>query len=149
MNLIKSSKRNRAFPAGFGSERFWNNDLFDMWETDRLVQTVPSINIREEDKSFEIEMAAPGLKKEDFNIDVDNNLVTISSEKETENKDDGGKKGYSFREYNYSSFSRSFTIPDNADADKIEACYKDGVLCMSIPKKNEAPGTKSQKIKVK
>ena len=114
----------------------------------QFVSTVPSLNITEEEKEYKVELAVPGMKKEDFNIDVDDNMVTISSEKETENTEGGDKKKYTFREYNYSSFSRSFSLPDNAEVDKIQAKYSDGVLCLSVPKKNAEEKKKNRKISI-
>ena len=83
-----------------------------------MTETVPALNIKEEKDSFKVELAAPGLKKDDFNIDVDGNFVTISSEKE-QKREEKEEEGYSVTEYNYSSFSRSFTLPENADTEKI------------------------------
>jgi HSP20 family protein len=90
----------------------------------------------------------PGLKKDDFNINVDGNLITISCDKETETKESKDKNGYYRTEYNYSCFSRSFTLPDYADTNKITAKYNDGLLNLSIPKKPEAQQNMSKKIKV-
>src|SRR5688572_14518015 len=117
-NGTKSSLRRWNNPF----DRFFRNDFMDMWNGD-MAETIPSINFTEEKNNYKVEMAAPGLKKEDFNIDVDGNLVTISCEKESETKDTKENGNYSRREYNYSSFSRSFTIPENADASKISAKY--------------------------
>jgi HSP20 family protein len=150
--LTKSGSRNRPSLSRFNSplDRFFRNDLFDLWNGDTPLETVPSINITEEQNSFKVEMAAPGMKKDDFNIDIDDNLITISSEKETETGNGNGKesRNYTFREYNYSKFSRSFTIPDSADANKITAKYTDGILTLTIPKRPEQLKHKSQKIKV-
>jgi len=98
--------------------------------------TIPAVNITEEKDDYKVSLAAPGLKKEDFNIDIEDNLLTISSEKE-ENKEEQ-KARHTRREYNYSSFSRSFTLPDDVKQDKIEASYTDGVLRVLLPKKEEA-----------
>jgi HSP20 family protein len=135
-------------------DRFFRNDFTDLWDK-QIPATIPSINISEGKNNYKIEVAAPGLKKEEINIDVDGNLMTISSEKESETFD--GKEGdgkekeeqtYSRREYNYSSFSRSFTIPENADGENIKANYKDGVLNIEIPKKKENQQNNRQKIKI-
>jgi len=146
-------------------DRFFRNDFFDVWDGGREIDMIPSINVVEEKDKFKIEMAAPGLKKEDFNIDVEGDLVTISSEKESEStdgqsgngKEDGKENGsrngsrnggYTRREYNYSSFSRSFNIPEHADASKIKAKYTDGILSLDIPKRPESQTAKSQKIAI-
>jgi HSP20 family protein len=129
-------------------DRFFRNDLFDFWDGENPIETIPSINITEEQQQYKIEMAAPGMKKDDFNIDVEDNVITISSEKESEQTNGKDRKNYTFREYNYSRFSRSFSIPDNAETSKINAKYSDGILTLTIPKKTEQIKNKSQKIKV-
>ena len=129
-------------------DNFFRNDLLNLWDTGRI-ETIPSMNIRENKDHYRIELAAPGLKKEDFNIEVSNNVVTISCEKEAEKNEEGESGKWS--EYDYSSFSRSFTLPDNANvnAADLSAKYNDGVLCLDIPKKNSAVNDKSRKITVK
>lgn len=97
--------------------------------------TVPSVNITEDSGGYDVSLAAPGLKREDFNIDLSGNILTISSEKE-ENKEEKEKK-FTRKEYNYASFSRSFTLPDDVNKDKIEAKYEDGVLHLSLPTREE------------
>ncbi len=117
------------------------NNVFDSLFTDsfisdRLVTRVPAVNITETDAAFELELAAPGLQKEDFKISVDKNLITISADKQT---GEGDKtKSYSKREFNYSSFSRSFTLPDVVNYNNIEANYAEGVLLVRIGKKEDA-----------
>ena len=97
---------------------------------------MPSVNVKETDNEFKLEIAAPGLKKEDFKLNLENNVLTIASEKEenTEEKDNG----YARKEFSYYSFSRSFTLPEKVvDAEKIEAKYENGVLEILIPKREE------------
>lgn len=106
---------------------------------------VPAVNINETDKAYEIEMAVPGLDKKDINVEVDDNVLTISSKKEVETSDD--KKNVKRREFHYSSFERSFTIPEDLDADKIDAKQENGILYVTIPKKVEKPSLKKM-IKV-
>jgi HSP20 family protein len=110
------------------------NELFDNGWMRSI--NVPAVNITEEKDRYMVSMAAPGLKKGDFNIDVDGNLLTISSEKEdsTEEKN----KKFTRKEYSYSSFSRSFTLPEEIRKDMIEAKYDDGVLKITLPRKAEA-----------
>lgn len=98
--------------------------------------TVPAVNITDEKDEYKVSLAAPGLKKDDFRIDVEGNLLTISCEKEE--KKEEKEKRHTRREYNYTSFSRSFTLPEDVKQDKIEAHYTDGVLHLSLPKKEEA-----------
>jgi HSP20 family protein len=98
--------------------------------------SVPSVNISEDSDQYKVALAAPGLKKSDFNIKVDGNMITISSEKE-EKKEEKEVK-FTRHEYSYSSFSRTFTLPDEVNQDKIEAVYADGVLTLTLPKREEA-----------
>ena len=128
-------------------DRVLKNDFMDMWNND-IQSTVPSINITEGKNNYTVEMAAPGLKKDDFNISISGNLMTISSEKESEVREPKNGPNYSRMEYNYSSFSRSFSIPENTDTENIKAKYTDGILNLTIPKKGETKSTKGQKIKV-
>ncbi len=119
-------------------EDFFNNDLNE-WRRSNFSSTnttVPKVNVKEDDDTFMIEMAAPGMKKEDFQVKLHNDLLTISSESKQEHEADEDK--YTRREYAYRSFHRSFTLPHSADGEKIEAKYEDGVLKLSIPKKEEA-----------
>ncbi len=103
--------------------------------TDRLPSRVPAINIAETDADFQIELAAPGLKKEDFKISLEKNVLSISAEKKNENNDESKK--FSKREFNYASFTRSFNLPETIDQNKIDAAYTDGVLKLTITKKEE------------
>ena len=93
----------------------------------------PATNVVENENGYELELASPGLSKEDFKISVENNVLTISSEKETteEHKD----KNYTRKEFVLNSFSRAFTLPKSVDVEKIKAEYKDGILKVDIPKK--------------
>jgi HSP20 family protein len=136
MSTKALTRANDVFPTLFDEffkpweERFGNAGLWGK------ALTVPSANIVENKDDYKISLAAPGLKKSDFNIDVDGNMLTISSEKE-ESKDEKDSR-HTRREYNYSSFSRTFTMPDEVLKDKIEAVYEDGVLKLTLPKKEEA-----------
>ncbi len=98
---------------------------------------MPAVNIKEDNDGFNVEMAAPGMKKDDFKVDLDNNLLTISAEKESEDNEKDDEGNYTRREFNYQSFKRTFTLPDAAQADKIKATYKEGVLTINIPKKEK------------
>jgi len=132
-------RRNELFPVW---SRFFN-DFFDKdmldWSDKHFSNTnttLPAVNIKENENGFEVEMAAPGMKKDDFKINLDNNVLCISSEKKFEdNKTEGN---YSKKEFSYQSFSRSFTLPDSADEGKIMAKYENGLLMISIPKREEA-----------
>lgn len=123
------------------------NEWFDKEGLWGRVMQVPAVNITEQKNDFVVSLAAPGLKKEDFNIDVDGNMLTISSEKE-ESKEEKGKK-FTRKEYNYSSFSRSFSLPEEVNKEKIEASYEDGVLKITLPRKEEAKNNSAKHIAVK
>lgn len=123
------------------------NDVFesilnDSFFNDRLVARVPAANISETEDHYHVELAAPGLKKEDFKINLDRNVLHISVERQNESSD--AQKNYSKREYSYSSFVRSFTLPDSANAENIEASYTDGVLKIDIAKREEAKAIRRQ-----
>jgi len=121
------------------------NEWFDNESFSKML-TVPAVNITEEQDQYKVELAAPGMKKEDFSVDVDGNMLTISAA--TEEKKEEKEKKYTRKEYNYSSFSRSFTIPDEVDKGKIEARYIDGVLNLVLPKMENAKNNTTQKISV-
>ena len=140
MTLVRFSNR---IPRLF--DHFLENDLFDLSNSNfsETNTTLPAVNVKEKKDAFEIQMSAPGLKKEDFNVELNNNLLTISCEKkdEDETKDENGK--YTRREFIYQSFSRSFNLPDTIDKEKIDAKYEDGILTLSVPKKeNVIPSPK-------
>ena len=145
MTLVKfNNNRNNTLMPGF-------NDVFDSifndtFFSDRMVSRVPAVNISESDNSYHVELAAPGLKKEDFKISLDKNVLSVSADKKTETVDENKK--FSKREYSYQSFSRSFTLPESADHSKIEADYTDGILKLTITKKEEAK-FQSREIAVK
>ncbi|MGZ5220894.1 MAG: Hsp20/alpha crystallin family protein [Chitinophagaceae bacterium] len=123
------------------------NEWFDNGGFLGRTMNVPAVNITEQKNEYRVTMAAPGLKKDDFKIDVDGNMLTISSEKE-ENKEEKDKK-FTRKEYSYSSFSRSFTLPEEINKEKIEARYEDGVLRISLPRNEEAKKTTAKQITVK
>lgn len=112
-------------------------DFFDVdFFGNRLPQAknqLPAVNISEDSKNYLVDVVSPGFKKEDFKIKVDNDVLTISAETKSETSE-GSEKEYSRREYSYSSFTRSFRLPENAQDDQIEARYIDGILQISIPK---------------
>ena len=118
----------------------------DSFISDRLVSRVPAVNIAENDNEFHIELAAPGLKKEDFKISLDKNILSVSAEKKAENNSE--TKKYSKREYSYNSFARSFTLPETVDYSKIEADYTDGILKLTVAKREDAK-YQSREIAVK
>ena len=132
-------------------DRFFDTDLFD-WTSknySRTNTTLPSVNVKESDNEFSIEVAAPGFDKTDFKIEVHNDVLTVSSEKQTENETKDESERYTKREFSYQSFSRSFSLPLTADGDKVEAVYDKGILTVSIPKKEEAKPKAPRAIEIK
>ena len=123
------------------------NDWFDNGGLMNRFNEVPSVNIVEQKDAYNVSLAAPGLKKGDFNIDIDGNMLTISCEKE-ENKEEKEKK-FTRREYNYTSFSRSFTLPEEINREKIEASYTDGVLHIVLPRREDNKKVSAKHIAVK
>jgi HSP20 family protein len=108
--------------------------------------TEPAVNVIENNDHFRIEVAAPGMKKENFKIKVDGNLLEISAEKQEEKEDT--IENYTRREFAQSSFSRTFTLPDAINADKIAADYRDGLLKLILPKKDEAKKREPKQIPI-
>jgi HSP20 family protein len=119
-------------------EDFFNRSWMDTTGMERgLRGTLPSVNITETNDAFQLEVAAPGLKREDFNVQFDNYVLTISAEVKKADE----KEGHNFtrREFYYDSFERSFALPENkVDTERIEARYVDGILYITVPKKEEA-----------
>ncbi|OFY87409.1 MAG: hypothetical protein A3F72_04195 [Bacteroidetes bacterium RIFCSPLOWO2_12_FULL_35_15] len=107
---------------------------------------IPSANIIESEKDFRIELAAPGLERKDFKVEVDNGILTITGEKEEEEKEEKGN--YRRREYSYNSFNRSFALPENSLPDKIEAKYDNGILHVMLPKREATISKTVKEIKV-
>lgn len=148
MSLMKRNQSMRpGFPSlfddFFGRELFnWGNNNFSSTST-----TIPSVNIKENADNYEVEVAAPGMEKKDFNITLDNNLLTISSEKQQ--TDESKEENYTRREFSYQSFQRSFELPkDVVDEDKINARYENGVLHLTIPKREEAKKKAPRRIDI-
>ena len=127
------------------------DDFFRDWSTTNFSDTnttLPAVNIKEDDNAFTVEVAVPGMEKKDFHIDLEDNILTISSEKTVEDKE--VKDNYTRKEYSYQSFKRSFTLPKNVvDSDKIAAQYINGELIIAIPKREEAKPKPARLIEVK
>jgi HSP20 family protein len=122
------------------------NENFEFPSMTRLGITVPSANVTENAKEYKIELAAPGLERKDFKIEVENHCLTISSEKEEEKKEK--EDDYTRREYSFHSFSRSFTLPENIKEGSIDARYENGVLKVAVPKLKETPVKVARQIAV-
>lgn len=121
------------------------NDLFDSffkdsYVNDRALSKVPAVNIVESDNNYEVQLAAPGLKKEDFKLQLEENVLTISAEKKTASTQEENKENRKItrQEFSLTSFSRAFTLPEQADTNSINATYEDGILNVTIGKKEEA-----------
>jgi HSP20 family protein len=132
------------------------NDLFtDDWVDSSLANwrssgaTLPAVNVRETNDDFKIEVAAPGMKREDFKVELDNNVLTISSQREDNREEKDRNGSYTRREFSYQSFQRSFTLPEEkVMGDKIAARYADGILHITVPKKEEAKVKPAKQIAV-
>ncbi|MGZ3866317.1 MAG: Hsp20/alpha crystallin family protein [Bacteroidia bacterium] len=148
---MKAEAKKILLPSVLKSK--WMNPFGGLFRNDfnnldmSIPETIPSLNIKEEKDSYKVELAAPGLEKEDFNIQVEDSILTISCEKKSERNEinDGH---FSRVEYNYSNFSRSLSLPENTDVSQMLAKYAKGILSMNIPKKRIAEKTAAQKINV-
>lgn len=140
MNTVRKNRAN-YFPFGF------ENAMRPKFETFVNSQNqFPAVNIKENEDSFEILLAAPGLTKEDFAIEIDENILKISSDiKQTE---EVKEEKFSRREFSFSSFKRAFTLPETVNEDKIEASYVNGILKLSLPKKEEALPKEKRSIQI-
>jgi HSP20 family protein len=134
MTLVKHS--NGLVPSLW--EDLFESDFFKKPTVAQAGLSVPAVNIKETPEEYIIEMAAAGMKKNDFNINLDRNIITISSEKSVENVEENKDENYTRKEFSYESFERSFVLPEAANREDIKAKYKDGVLEVIIPKKEEA-----------
>jgi HSP20 family protein len=142
MSLVKRSE----WPSGgtllsdlFDDMRFFNSPLLSG-------RNVPAVNVRENEKNYEVELAAPGYDKKDFNVSIDSGLLTVSAEKREEKEDK--EDNYTRKEFGFSSFSRSFNLPPNTNDENVDAKYQDGVLRLTIEKKQESNGKQRKKISI-
>lgn len=139
MALVKfaNGNTNKVLKPAYNDvfESFFNSDPFLAKSS---LQRIPPVNISENENEFQIELAVPGLKKEDFKINLEKDLLTVSAEKKAEKTELDESKKYNRVEYNYSSFLRTFTLPESADYSKISAAYNEGVLHVIVAKKEEA-----------
>jgi HSP20 family protein len=122
----------------------FNDDFFPVLSNS--TSSMPAVNIREDDKNYILDLAVPGIDKKDLKIDINEDVLTISSETKTESEE--SKDGYKRKEFSYSEFCRSFYIPENVNREKIEANYKDGVLSVSLPKQEEEKNKITRKIEI-
>lgn len=154
MSLVLSKKPNGSLFPGivesfFNGDRFFNQSFFGkdpaFFEFDRSI-TIPDANIIENETNYQVEVAAPGLEKKDFKVEVQNGVLHVSAEKKDSIEEK--EKNYHRREFSYTSFSRSFTLPENSNTDKIEAKYDNGVLQLTLPKKEIVPAQPAKTIEV-
>jgi HSP20 family protein len=138
---------NRNYVPAYWDD-FFNDRVFNNSNSNApRKNTSPAVNIIEADNSFKIEVAVPGLSRKDFNIEVEDDVLTISSV-EKENKEEN-MPNYSRREFNFSSFKRSFELPETIDQDQIQASHKEGVLTITLAKKEEVVQKAPRQIEVK
>jgi len=123
---------------------FFDDDFFPVLSS--RSSTMPAVNIKENDKSFKLELAVPGIDKKDLKIDISEDVLTISSE--TKNETEENNDGYKRKEFSFTSFCRSFYIPENVTRDKIGASYKDGILTVDLPKQAEEKDKITRQVKI-
>jgi HSP20 family protein len=142
-------KKNPLFPAFF--DDFFTKDFFDWNDKNftRLGSTLPSVNLIENDQNFRIELAAPGMKKDDFKIELHNGILTIAAEKKEEKEEKDKEGNYLRREFRYSSFKRSFNMPESIKEDDIKAKYNDGILTIDLAKVAEKMEKNKKMIEIK
>ncbi len=148
MTLVKFKKGN-SFDSLFPTNSRMDfptffNDVFDNLLKEDKVSWMPAVNIIERENDFKIDLAVPGLDKKDFNIEVENDMLVVSGERKEEKVEEKDK--VTKREFHYGSFKRSFTLPEIADVEKINASYNNGVLSVSIAKKEEAKQNAKRQI---
>jgi len=144
MTLIKWKPAVSNFPTGLSSylDNFLNDDFFRT----PAAFNQPFVNVAENDKEYRLELAVPGFTKDDFNLDVDHHVLTISGEKKNETKEE--KENYTRREFSYASFKRSFTLPETVNGENIAASYENGILRVQLPKKVEEKKENKKTIKI-
>ncbi len=149
MTIVKrNGNLQHHFPTLF--DDFFNRDVFNWGLTNYsdTNTTIPAVNIKETRENYEVEVAAPGMNKGDFNVQLDGNMLTISSEKQSQQEQQDEVR-YTSREFSYQSFSRTFTLQkDVVDTEKIQAIYEQGVLHLVIPKKEEAKQKGPRRIEI-
>ncbi len=133
------------FPTWF--DNFFENSMgTDFLSNFNTGITLPAVNIKETNEEFVLELAIPGMKKSDFIIDVENKILSVASEVRIENEET--KQNYTRREFGYSSFKRTFTLPDSVESDSVKGTYKDGILMITLPKREEAKQKPPKRIEI-
>jgi len=126
---------------------FFNDNFFNGYHNIARNGSTPAVNIVEEEKEYRIEVAAPGLSRKDFTIELEDDVLTISSEQKSEKKDENRR--YMRREFSYNSFKRSFQLPETIDQDKVKASHESGILNILLPKKEEVVQKAPKTIEIK
>ncbi len=142
--MLPVMRKRVLFPT-YNDDFFGRNSLSSFF-SDGADYSVPAVNIKENEKNFEIEVAAPGLSKADFKINMEKNVLTVSSEKKV-NKE-AEQDNFMKKEFCYNSFSRSFSIPETVDTEKIKASHENGILKIELPKQEEAKLKHKHEIKI-
>lgn len=150
MNLMRTTGFPSLFTDWLRPDPIFDRKLFDLEPgfPARLGVNVPSVNIKESPKEYTLEVAAPGLERKDFNIEVDNGSIRISAEKEEKKEETKEDNGYSRKEYSFNSFMRTFNLPENIKESDIDAKYENGILMIHVPKAKETPTKQVKKISV-
>ncbi len=151
MSLVKTKNGNGSGsmmpaidrPLGFPS--FFSDTLERLW-SDETLNWMPAVNIRERAEDFVIDLAVPGMDKKDFSVEVDNGVLTVSGERKDETEDQNDK--HTRREFYYGSFRRTFSLPDSADAEKVNASYKDGILTLRVSKREESKLKPKRRVEI-
>ncbi|ADY52455.1 heat shock protein Hsp20 [Pseudopedobacter saltans DSM 12145] len=128
-NLARQNRGMSPWVDFFNVDNFFDNNWLKSFDKE-----FPAVNIAENEQNYALEVIAPGFKKEDFNLKVDDDILTISAETKSDTQEDNKKKEYTRREYNFRSFTRSFRLPENVKDNDIKASYSDGVLHLTLPK---------------
>jgi HSP20 family protein len=142
---VMLAKFNRTYPGLL--DDFFGRDYYPAQYVRNGYKSLPAVNITENDNGYTIEVAAPGLNKKDFKIDLDKNALIIASVRE--DKQEESNERYTRREFRYANFSRTFTLPETVDSDNISASHKDGILYVDIPKMEEAKEKPARQIAIK
>ncbi|MFN3939028.1 MAG: Hsp20/alpha crystallin family protein [Chitinophagales bacterium] len=147
MTLLKVNRRPNGIPTVFDMfDEVFNRNWPANWMEDRGT-FVPSVNIKETEKAFMLEFAVPGFNKNDFDVQIENDFITISGKKESTNEVNTDK--YTRKEFSFGSFKRTFNLPENIDSDNIEAMYENGILHVGLPKKEVKPEIAPKRIEIK
>ena len=146
MSLIKFNKRRYPwFPAEF-SNFFGDDDFFNDRFWQKHIQSEPAMNVRETETEYQVELAAPGLSKEDFEINIEDGYLNIFAEKSTEKEDQ--EENYTRKEFSYSSFKKSLILPDNVIEEEVKATYENGVLKFNLSKKPQLNERTSKRVEI-